>query len=191
MSKLFYTALITLLSFSVHAQNDKPVYSLFLIGDAGEPYENPTLVLLKKELEKVGDKGGVVFLGDNIYPQGMPPKGHPLRAKAEVAIDGQIDAVRDFNGTKVFIPGNHDWAQGRDYGLEWLNLQEDYVEDALDSADVWLPTNGCPGPVEVNLTEQITLIVVDTQWFLHKGKKPEDNCGVQGLRDVGVLFQKP
>lgn len=189
MKRLFITTLVLLFNLSVFAQNEDSVYSLFLIGDAGEPYENPSLVLLKKELEKVGKKGGVVFLGDNIYPQGMPPKGHPLRAEAEVAIDGQINAVKDFNGTKVFIPGNHDWAQGRSYGLEWLNIQEDYVEDALDSADVWLPTNGCPGPVEVNLTEQITLIVVDTQWFLHKGKKPMENCSVTGLRDVGVLFQ--
>ncbi len=189
MKKHFLTLFLALITVSSFAQDDAPIYSLFLIGDAGEPIENPTLVLLKKELQKVGDKGGVVFLGDNIYPKGMPPKGHPLRAEAEVAIDGQIDAVRDFTGTKVFIPGNHDWAQGKDYGLEWLNIQEDYVEDALDSADVWLPTNGCPGPVEVNLTDQITLIVVDTQWFLHKGRKPAETCGVQGLRDVGVLFQ--
>lgn len=171
-------------------QSDQvPVYSVFLIGDAGEPFENPVLTTLKSELAKVGDKGAVVFLGDNIYPKGLPPKGNPLRAEAEKAINGQIDAVKDFGGNKVFIPGNHDWAQGRSFGLEWLGIQEEYVENALDSADVWLPSRGCPGPIEVNLTEKITLIVVDTQWFLHKGNKPTEGCGVTSLTDVAALFQ--
>ena len=170
-------------------QNNDPVYSVFLIGDAGEPGENPVLTLMKSELDKVGDKGAVVYLGDNIYPKGLPPMGHPLRAAAEEAIDGQINAVKDFQGAKVFIPGNHDWAQGRSYGHEWLGLQEAYVEAALDSADVFLPTGGCPGPVEVNLTDKITLIIVDTQWFLHKGNKPVETRGVTGLADVAQLFE--
>ena len=192
MKKLFTLgALCTFLLFSSFAfqQTNDPVYSVFLIGDAGEPYENPVLTLLESELAKVGDKGAVVYLGDNIYPKGLPPKGHPLRAEAEVAINGQINAVKDFKGQKVFIPGNHDWAQGRPYGWEWLGIQEQYVEAALDSADVFLPSNGCPGPIEVNLTDQITLIVVDTQWFLHKGDKPLESCGVTGLADVAQLFE--
>ncbi len=191
MSKIFYTIFfsVSMFTFSTYGFQESPVYSVFLIGDAGEPIENPVLITLKAELAKVGDKGAVVFLGDNIYPQGLPPVGHPFRAEAEKAINGQIDAVRSFSGNKIFVPGNHDWAQGRSYGSEWLGIQEKYVEDALDSMDVWLPTRGCPGPVEVNLTEKITLIVIDTQWFLHKGDKPTDGCGVTSLTDVAALFQ--
>ncbi len=186
--------LLTIISqqvvFGFQNSND-PIHSIFLIGDAGEPDENPVLVALKRELAKVGDKGTVVFLGDNIYPKGLPPVGHELRAAAEKAIDGQINAVKDFQGHKFFIPGNHDWAQGRKYGWDWLQLQEKYVEDALDSQDVFLPSRGCPGPVEVNLTDQITLVVIDTQWFLHKGKKPDQgsDCGVTSLTEVAVLLQ--
>lgn len=166
-----------------------PIHSIFLIGDAGEPIENPVLDLLKSEIGKVGNRGTVVFLGDNIYPKGLPPEDHPLRAEAEVAINGQINAVKGFGGNILFIPGNHDWAQGRDSGLEWLDLQEQYVEAALDSADVWLPSRGCPGPVEVNLNDKITMLVVDTQWFLHKGKRPTLTCGITSLSDMAQLFQ--
>ena len=177
-------------AFAFQTDSD-PIHSVFLIGDAGEPYENPVLVALKKEIAKIGDRGSVVFLGDNIYPKGLPPVGHELRDEAEVAINGQINAVKDFRGNKFFIPGNHDWAQGRGYGWEWLQIQEKYVEDALDSQDVFLPSRGCPGPIEVNLSDQITLVVVDTQWFLHKGKKPGQgsDCGVTSLSEVAVLFQ--
>lgn len=191
MYRLFLTTLFSISFFTLSSfgfQQD-PVYSVFLIGDAGEPIENPVLTTLKSEIAKVGDKGAVVFLGDNIYPQGLPPIGHPLRAAAEKAINGQIDIVKNFNGSKVFVPGNHDWAQGRSYGAEWLGIQESYVENALDSMDVWIPSKGCPGPVEVNLTDKITLIVIDTQWFLHKGNKPTAGCGVTSLTDVAALFQ--
>ena len=103
--------LLTILPFSSIAfQANPPIYSVYLIGDAGEPYENPVLTLLKKELDMAGENAAVIFLGDNIYPKGMPPEDHPLRAEAELAIDGQINAVKDFAGKKVFIPGNHDWA---------------------------------------------------------------------------------
>lgn len=186
---IIFLLLSTSLLFNAQGFQQDPIYSVFLIGDAGEPFENPVLTALKSELAKVGDKGAVVFLGDNIYPKGLPPRGSALRAEAEKAINGQIDVVQNFAGNKIFIPGNHDWAQGRSYGLEWLGIQEEYVENALDSADVWLPSRGCPGPIEVNLTEKITLIVVDTQWFLHKGNKPTTSCGVTSLTDVAALFQ--
>ncbi|WP_053223366.1 metallophosphoesterase [Roseivirga seohaensis] len=168
-------------------EKEQPIYSVFLVGDAGEPGENPVLDLLKIELDKVGDRGAVLFLGDNIYPQGMPPRGHKLRPDAEIAIDGQINAVKDFQGKKFFVPGNHDWAQGRPDGFDWLKIQEKYVEDKLDSQDVWVPTRGCPGPVEVDLNENITLIVVDTQWFLHRGDKPAEGSDCEAITIVDVM----
>lgn len=174
---------------SAQAFQDNPIHSTFLIGDAGEPYENPVLFVLKSELAKAGQNASIVILGDNIYPKGMPPKNHPLRAAAEIAIDGQIDAVRGFKGKTIFIPGNHDWAQGREQGLEWLNLQEEYVENRLDSADVWLPSNGCPGPVEVELDKKIMLIIIDTQWFLHQGRKPVESSGCEAKTELEAIEQ--
>lgn len=191
MKRLIFLLLALLPFTSLAYQTKPPIYSIYLIGDAGEPYENPVLTLLKKDLDKAGENAAIVFLGDNIYPKGLPPEDHPLRAEAEIAIDGQINAVKDFNGRKVFIPGNHDWAQGRDNGIEWLDNQEKYVEDALGNLDVWLPTRGCPGPVEIDLNEKITLVVIDTQWFLHKGNKPEqgNDCGVTSITEVAELLQ--
>lgn len=192
MKKLFTLIALSVLTLShslAFQQESDPIYSVFLIGDAGEPDANPVLDVLKLELAKIGNKGTVVYLGDNIYPKGMPPLGHELRKEAEKSLDGQINAVKDFAGKKFFIPGNHDWAQGRDYGWQWLNNQESYVEAALDSLDVFLPSGGCPGPREIELTDKITLIAVDTQWFLHKGPKPSEGCSVNSLTDVAALLQ--
>lgn len=173
------------------AQDDKLKHSVFLIGDAGEPFENPVLNLLKQEIDQLGENASVVFLGDNIYPKGLPPVGHPLRREAEIAINGQIDVVRSFQGNTIFIPGNHDWAKGNSEGLEWLNRQEEYVESALDSSDVWLPSKGCPGPIEVSVDDQITLIVMDTQWFLQRENKPnlQSGCNASTGEEVAARFQ--
>ena len=59
-----------------------PMFSLFLIGDAGEPDVGATdnIKLLKKQLDQAGEKSAVVFLGDNIYPKGMPHPDHKTRA---------------------------------------------------------------------------------------------------------------
>ena len=95
MNRYFLSLLFSfgIISSALSFQQDPvPLYSVFLIGDAGEPFENPVLTTLKSELAKVGDKGAVVFLGDNIYPKGLPPRGNSLRAEAEKAINGQIDS---------------------------------------------------------------------------------------------------
>ncbi len=179
-----------LLGFNLNGQ-DSLVHSIFLIGDAGEPYENPVLDLLKSENEKVGKKGTVIFLGDNIYPKGLPPTGHPLREEAEIAINQQIASVKDFLGNKIFIPGNHDWQRSGSEGINWLQLQEQYVEAALDSTDVWLPSRGCPGPIEIEVDDKITIIIIDTQWFLHRHNKPTEgsDCDVKVPGELAVQFQ--
>jgi hypothetical protein len=192
VKQIFILAIVALylIPLSTKAQ-DSLVHSIFLIGDAGKPALNPVLDLLKKENQKVGRKGTVIFLGNNISPKGLPPKGHPLRAKAELAINQQIASVKDFEGHKIFIPGNQDWENSGSVGLRWLNQQEKYVENALDSTDVWLPSRGCPGPVEVNVDDQITVIIMDTQWFLHRHVRPGigSDCNAATPEDIAARFQ--
>jgi hypothetical protein len=51
---------------------------------------------------------------------------------------------------------------------------------------VFLPDGGCPGPVEVNLTEWLTLIILDTQWWLHPFDKPsaESDCEAKDPSEI-------
>lgn len=175
-------SIIILNTWTVTAQNrpnEDPIYRLYLIGDAGKAGGNSTLDLLTNRLKPEGESTGIIFLGDNIYENGMPPVGHRKRKEAEAIIDSQINAVRNFKGDVFFIPGNHDWDNGKKHGWEYIREQEAYIENALDSTDVFFPTDGCPGPIEFSLTDKITLIILDTQYFLQKGDKPgrSSSCG--------------
>lgn len=180
---------------NVDQQSAKPLYTLYSIGDAGGNPANSELVFsaLKKKLtQEEKEKAGIVFLGDNIYPEGLHKKGHKLRAQDEERINAQLDVVKDFEGEVVFIPGNHDWDRHGKKGHKYIQREEDYIQKYLDRGNVFLPSNGCPGPEVVKLAPGLIMIVIDTQWWLHPYKRPsgeKDGCDVRNTDELLVLFK--
>jgi hypothetical protein len=143
--------------------------SLFLIGDAGEPDprdRSVALDMLVKEASVVPAKSVIVFLGDNVYPDGIPEEGRAEYADARRRLESQVAAVP--GGTRaVFIPGNHDWAGMGPFGLYAVRLQERMIEGMAPGKNVtMLPGNGCPGPVSLDFG-RLRFISIDTQWWLH------------------------
>ncbi|MEM1095436.1 MAG: BamA/TamA family outer membrane protein [Bacteroidota bacterium] len=148
------------------APADSLYYSVVLIGNTGEATaDTPAMQLLASHLSEMGEQSAVVFLGDNAYPHGLPEPGHPSRPGAEAHLSVQLDAVTDFKGQVVFIPGNRDWgATGN--AREALARQEAFIEDSLDRGNTFLPDEGDPGPAILKLADGVRLVVLDTQWWL-------------------------
>ncbi len=122
--------------------NDSLYYRILLIGDAGEPSLNiqePVLAALEKEAKEVPDKTTILFLGDNIYPSGMPSVNDPERKTAEEYLDEQIKVVQKSKVKGIFIPGNHDWGNGSDDGAERIIRQYNYIIQKEDSNVTALP----------------------------------------------------
>ncbi len=164
---------------------DEIAYQVFLIGDAGNAMPNDSLsslVVLEKDLQKAPKNSAALFLGDNIYPNGIPPKKDKEgREFAEYRLKTQTDILQNFKGQPIFIPGNHDWR----YGIKGLERQEKFINDQLQKKDVYLPEAGCPLD-KVNLTDNIVVITVDSQWFLEDwDKNPgiNENCSIIKTRD--------
>ena len=183
----------TVINDGVQPNEGARSYALYLVGDAGAVYTDTTfstMPLLKRMLDAEGPNSAVVFLGDNIYPSGMPDPESPDRAKSEYLIDQQLNSVTGHNGQVVFVPGNHDWG-GRGLGgdRDAVRYQEEYVEKVLDKGNTFLPDNGYPGPVEVALDDEITLVVLDTQWWL-EDEKPFGNTGTYELDQVAQVLQE-
>lgn len=159
------------------------VYTIFLIGDGGAPSRDTADVnfgLLEQALLRAGERSAIVFLGDNIYPSGLPPETHPDRADAERRINKQLDVLADYSGRVVFVPGNHDWGgQGLGGDRLQLNRQEAYIEGRLDRGNTFLPDMGFPGPAEISLDENIMLVAIDTQWWLEDNKSYGDTGAYQ------------
>ncbi|HET9431369.1 MAG TPA: BamA/TamA family outer membrane protein, partial [Chitinophagaceae bacterium] len=78
----------------------------------------------------------------------------------------------------LMIPGNHDWKNGSRDGYAAVIREQLYV-DLLGKPNVkFYPEDGCPGPVEVSLGNDVTLIIFDSQWWIHPYDKPgiESDC---------------
>jgi hypothetical protein len=156
-------------------------YTVWLVGDAGESNRNPldsALSLLRSQTRLANENSAVVFLGDNIYPSGLPEEGAEGREEAEDRLLAQLDAIEGFKGKPFFIPGNHDWNRMKPGGRESVLRQEEFIESYLKNDEVFFPENGCGDPVAVELSDDITLIMMDSQWWLQDWEgEPKINKG--------------
>ena len=149
--------------------------ALFLIGDAGSPIYDKEPVL--QELARQSDslrpvRQYVVFLGDNVYPRGVPAAGHPTRQDAERRLAAQVLAIRKGAAEGFLVPGNHDWdRQGRD-GWNAIRRQDSLVRQLGGDQVRLLPHGGCPGPEVVDVGAHLRLIALDSEWWVHNDVRP-------------------
>ncbi len=149
-------------------------FDVFLIGDTGSINRNkpdPVMEMLKSHLSPE-QESAVIFLGDNVYPRGLPEKGHLLRNEAEATLVAHHEALKDYHGRVIFIGGNHDWNKGRRNGLDYIIRQEKFLEKLFDGKNVFLPSNGCPGPSEVNIHPGFVIVLINTQWWMQRDARP-------------------
>ncbi len=168
---------------------------LLLIGDAGNPDRRgePVLRALTREAARDPLRTVVLFLGDNVYPRGLPRPGAPGRAEAERRLAAQVDAVRLAGARAVFVPGNHDWDMDGEDGWNAVRRQAEFVRDRNAPGIEYLPHDGCPGPEVRDIGAQLRLLLLDTQWFLHafdKPRDPESGCAADSEAEVKEALRR-
>jgi len=143
--------------------------TLFFVGDAGEADPRQVgapLDSLAVQASESPARTIVVFLGDNVYPGGIPAEGAAEWADARRRLEAQVRAIPP--GVRgIFLPGNHDWAAETAFGLYSIRLQEQMIASLAQGRDIRLiPVNGCPGPVSIDVG-RLRFVALDTQWWLH------------------------
>jgi hypothetical protein len=124
----------------------------------------------------------------------MPSEGSKSYATAKAILDTQISVVKDKTAKAFFVPGNHDWKKGRNGGLQQILNAEQYIQSLQLENVQLLPNNGCPGPVEVRMSDNVLLVCMDSEWWLQKSdQRPgiESDCDyknedqvMEALKDI-------
>jgi hypothetical protein len=182
------------LYLSSNAQTDTILQRIVLVGDGGElnkDMRHPVVEAIRKTV-KMDKKTTVLFLGDNLYQTGLPDNESQLFAAAKAVLDSQLSVADGSPARIVMIPGNHDWKNGARDGYETIIREGVYV-DLLGKDNVrFEPKDGCPGPVAITLVDSaITLLVFDSQWWLHPYEKPEieSDCTCKTSEEVISLME--
>ncbi len=159
------------------AEGDGISLPLFLAGDGGDVQlsGDQVLVGLEDEVAKAVKALGAnnvvtLWLGDNIYPSGLPVSGGTGNTREERILGAQIRASQD--AQTVFVLGNHDWksdnAENQIVFFERRNKSEPRVE--------LLPARECPSLVLRDLGEEVRLIFLDTEWWLRGSRRGSGHC---------------
>ena len=181
MKRRFVSLTLSLFSFAYCvAQTDSIRHRIFLLGDGGalQNGTHPVIDWLKKNVDWDDTRNMAIFLGDNIYPYGLPGQGEPGYEEAKKVIDYQISLVTGKKAKSFFVPGNHDWLNGKIGGWYRVMNEVDYINGRLQkNIEAW-PRNGCPGPTTVEIDSQLVVVLADSQWFLYVHDKPGpgSNC---------------
>lgn len=170
------------------APDNDVLYTVFLIGDVGAPILDgePSMLLMRRMMMEAGQNSATIFLGDNVYMNGLPEPDKYDREVSEKRLNAQLDILKGYPGEKYMIPGNHDWNHSGRGGLQAVMREQRYVNEYLTDenivvgGDFYVPGNGCPGPYEVRLSDDLVMIALDSEWWLHPFNRPygdNSNCG--------------
>lgn len=179
MKKVSAFFLLIFLSSWCFSQNDTLQARLILIGDAGD-FKNgrhPVINAVKAKT-KIDRKTTILYLGDNLYTTGLPDEQASYYDIRRSVLDTQIAIANGTDAKVYFIPGNHDWDNGGKGGWDAIRREQAYINTNGGKNVKFYPEDGCGGPVEISLAPDVTMVIFDSQWWIHPYEKPgiESDC---------------
>jgi hypothetical protein len=160
-----------ILALSVHiciGQNRGNIEQVvYLIGNtATREINDLNFTSLHKHLEKENNPFTILHLGD-IIPQENTEDW-------DQAMDPFFDLTEGLeHGRVLFTQGDKDWDNSGRNGLKNLRKLEKTVEKRQKENNIFLPSEGCPGPEVFDVSRNLRLVFINTQWWLHPYDIPE------------------
>ncbi|MES1215644.1 MAG: BamA/TamA family outer membrane protein [Bacteroidota bacterium] len=196
MIKSIPVFLSLLFTYVICQSQDSIRYRVIFIGDAGEINPKQQTIIPDAAKHIITGKTTVMYLGDNIYPHGMGLVGSDEEETSKKILQSQFVPMRSKGAPVYFIPGNHDWDRMGKQGLAKIKEQWGYLNAQQDSLLKLVPANGCPGPVEINVSDSLTIIAFDSEWWLfpYNKENAEADCDCNTEKEVidkmeGLLYK--
>jgi len=142
--------------------------TFYVAGNLGNDLTGEGRKVLKAIVEaSKKDKEATLLVPGNFLPaMGFPKNGTKREVQKQFLKKNLLNAVKEFNGTVVFTPGQNEWTtQGQDA----IDDLESFLQDNQSNIEVW-PDDGCPIESE-DISPDVILVTVDTQWYLENWDK--------------------
>lgn len=185
MTKKILFLYCLLFSSSTLGQNpDAVLHQVYVIGNtAAAAIPEANLTAFQQELASQKYPFTVIHLGDIIANQGLSKKNKVATDKLDLLLQMVNTNSR---GSLYFVPGDKDWDNSGPAGLSKVKRLEEYLNKNLNRKQALLPGGGCPGPEIVDIGLGLRIIAINTQWWMHPHKKPEEpdtDCKINTRED--------
>src|SRR5215217_7796779 len=162
--------LILLASTELKAQNfsGKVSQSIFLVGNTADA-STENLGLLRATLLNEVSLVILIYNGDILHENGLNAK--PSAADSAF-IHQLLNVVKEVPNAQVyFTPGDLDWNNsGEDGWKDVMNLES--LINGIAEKKIFLPGNGCPGPVTIEVGSSLTIALINSAWWIHPYDRP-------------------
>jgi len=152
--------------------NDSVMQVIYLLGNtATAPIPEAHLHAFQQELQKQTNPFTIIHLGDILDNKGLGSKKKLNPDKQDLLLQM---ANTNPKGNMYFVPGDKDWDNSGPAGLTNVKRLEEYLNQNLNKKQVLLPGQGCPGPEIIDIGTGLRIVAINTQWWMHPHKKPEE-----------------
>src|SRR5215216_5214818 len=126
------------------AQSDTIQARLVLIGDAGalQNGKHPVVDAVRNNI-KLDSITTILFLGDNLYRNGLPDDVYPTFKEAKSVLDSQVTIAGKTKAKVYFSPGNHDWDKQGPGGWNAVVREQLYIDLLCNNNVKFYPQGGC------------------------------------------------
>lgn len=168
----FYFWLLGIVGLGQVPASDSVLHQVYLLGNtATAPIPEDNLAAFQKELSAQKSAFTVVHLGDILANEGLSQKEKVTADKIDLLL--QMANTNPL-GRMYLVPGDKDWDNSGPAGLTDVKRLEEYLNRNLNQKQALLPGKGCPGPEIIDIGTSLRVIAINTQWWMHPHKKPEE-----------------
>lgn len=137
---------------------------------------------LSEDLAQSTNPKTLVFLGD--YHSKVSEEGED-----EDKLMGFLDDLpQSENINYVFIPGFEEWDRNNSNSSKTIDRLNSEIAETLEGQNYMLADNACPGPYELSIDENLTLVLINDYWLLNDFDVPKAEQGCSYTRKVDFLL---